>query len=115
MNFVAFHINRAERSGRAEVLASTAADACLSVDDRNARSIGSVGRFHHLNGAHRAVAGAVSAFDTIGERDTVVTYPHGVSDLYGRLVSTVDPDNGTGRADLGASGAFRPAVATLIR
>ena len=82
MGAVSFHVDSAERSGRAEVLAFTAADAALLVNNRYEDVLAVCRRmFYHLNGVCRTVLGARSAVVTVGDRDTVLFYPHGVTDM----------------------------------
>lgn len=61
------------------------------------------------------MAGAVAAFNPIGEDDAVFLRPHGVAYLYARLVFTLDGCNGSGRTYFATAMTFRTAVATLIR
>ena len=63
MHFVSFHVNRAERSGGAEVLAGAAADAFVLVNGRHLLRAVRAFVVHHRDGASGAVAGAVAATD----------------------------------------------------
>ena len=71
--------------------------------------------FHHLDGAGGAVAGAVAAAHAVGEHHAVVLDPYGMADMDGGLLLLGDGLDGTGRADLAATGALGTAVADLIR
>ena len=61
------------------------------------------------------MAGAVAAFNPIGEDDAVFLRPHGVAYLYARLVFTLDGCNGSGRTYFATAMTFRATIATLIR
>ena len=79
-----FHVDGAERAGRAEVFACAAADAAFGIDHGNlARMlVVRVGRYH-LYGACGAVAGAVAAFYVVCQDDAVFFYPDGMAYLGG--------------------------------
>ena len=79
VHFVSFHVNCAERSGRAEVLAGTAADAFVLVHGRHMYLAIWAFIVHHLDGTSGAVACAVAATDTVGQYDTVVFDPYGMT------------------------------------
>ena len=66
MNFVTFNINRRERTGRTEVLASPATNAAGLVDSRNSWRflVIGVGR-NHLDGSYRTVLGTVATVHTV--------------------------------------------------
>jgi hypothetical protein len=85
MHFIPFHINRAKRSGGAEVLAGTTADAFVFVHRRHFD--GTVRSFiiHHLDGTRRAMALTIATTDAIGQNDAVFFYPYGMADMYGGL------------------------------
>ena len=63
MHLISFHVNRTERSGRAEVLAGAAADAFVLVHGRHLHRAVRAFVVHHRDGACRAVACAVAAVD----------------------------------------------------
>ena len=63
MHLIPFHINRTKRSGGAEVLAGTAADAFVLVDGRYLHRAVRAFVVHHRDGASGAVACAVAATD----------------------------------------------------
>ena len=115
VHFISFHINRAERSGRAEVLAGAAADAFVFVHGRHLH--GSVRTFvvYHLDGSCRAMAGAVAAAHAVGEHYAIVFNPYGMTHMDAGLLFPCDGLDGTGRADLAATCAFRTTVAALKR
>ena len=79
VHFVSFHVNCAERSGRAEVLAGTAADASVLVDGRHLYLAIWAFIVYHLDGTSGAVSCAVAATDAIGQYDTVVFDPYGMT------------------------------------
>ena len=115
VNFISFHINRAERSGGAEVLAGTAADAAVFVHGGHFyRTIRSV-VIHHLDGSRRAMALAVAARNTVAQRNAVLLDPYGVADVNHRLFLTREVLDGAGRANMAALHAFGTAVAALKR
>ena len=115
MHLMPFHVNRTERPRRTQVLASPATDATgLVHDGQLARSGIPRGRRHHLYRPGRTVAGTVAAFHAIGIHDAVFRMEHGMTYLYGRLVSLRHQPYRPVRTDLRASDAFRPAISPLI-
>ena len=88
MHLISLHVNRAKRSGRAEVFAGTASDAFAVVDVRHLN--GSVWTFivNHLNGACGAVTCAVAATDAIGQHHTVFLDPNGMANMDGGFCLT---------------------------
>ncbi len=115
MHLIPFHINRAKRSGRAEVLAGTAADAFVLVHGRHLHLAVRSFVVDHLNGTRRTVACAVAARHTVGQYHTVFLNPHGMSDMDVGLCLAGNGLDGTGGADLAATRAFGTAVAALKR
>ena len=115
VHFISFHINRAERSGRAEVLASAAADAFVFVDGRHLYLAVRTFVIHHLDSSSGAVACAVAAADTVGQHHAIVLDPYGMSHMDICLLLTGNGLDGTSRADLAAAGAFGTAIAALKR
>ena len=113
MHFVPFHINRAKRSGRAEVLAGTAADAFVFIHGGHLYRTVWTFVVHHLNGSCGAVAGAVATADAVGQYHAVLLDPNSMADMDGRFFLTGNGLDGTGRAYLAATCAFGTAVATL--
>ena len=81
---MALNVYSAERLGRANVLAGTAADAARQVDSWKQWAVGVlvIGRHHH-NGPRRTVTGTVAAAHSIANRQTVLLYPHGMTDADG--------------------------------
>ena len=115
VHFISFHINCAERSGRAEVLAGAAADAFVFVDGRHLYLAVRTFVIHHLDSSSGAVACTVATADAIGQHNAILLDPYGMSDMDASLFLTGDGLDGTGRADLAAAGAFGTAVAALKR
>ena len=115
VHFISFHINRAERSGRAEVLAGAAADAFVFVHGRDLHRSVRTFVVYHLDGSRRAVTGAVAAADAVGEHHAVLLDPYGMTDMDAGLLFPCDGLDGTGRADLAATRAFGATVAALKR
>ena len=125
VHLVAFHVYGRERTRWAEVLARSASDAHLLVDNGNHQAcfllvlvlfLLCLGiERHHGDGAHRAVARAVAAGLSVGDGHTVLSYPHGVTDVYGCLLGACGELDGTRRTHLRAACALRTAVAALVR
>ena len=115
VHFIPFHINCAERSGRAEVLAGTAAYALVLVNSRNLHCAVRAFVVYHLDSSCRAVTCAVAAADAIGEHYAIFLDPNGVTHVDVGLFLTGNGLDGTGRADLAAAGAFGTAIAALKR
>ena len=115
VHFISFHINRAKRSGRAEVLAGTAADAFVLVYGRHLHLAVRTFVVYHLNGTCGAVACAVAAADTVGQHNTIIFNPNGMTYMDASFFLAGNGLDGTGRADLAASRAFGATIATLKR
>ena len=115
MRVIPFHINRAERSGGAEVLAGAAADAGVFIDGRHLHRAVRALVVHHRDGSRGTVAGAVAAADTVGEDHTVLFDPHGMTDMLHGLFFPRDGLDGAGGADLATARAFGTAVTALKR
>ena len=113
MHLITFNINRAEWSGRAEVLASTAADAAVLIHGGHFHR--AVGTFvvHHLDGSSRAVAFAVAARNAVSQHDAILFNPHGVASMDGCLFLSCDGLDGTRGTDFTAPRTFGAAVAAL--
>ena len=115
MHLIPLHINRAKRSGRAEVLAGTAADAFVLVHGRHLHLAVRAFVVDHLNGSRRAVAGTVATRYAIGQYYTVFLYPHGMADMDVGFCLAGNGLDGTSRADFAATCAFGTAVTALKR
>ena len=131
MHFVSLDVDGADGTRWAEVLASTATDALLFVDDGNEQDFISwdfltVGiapaptvlmhasmQGYHLYGFGRTFAGTESARFLVLDGNTEVTRPHSVSYLYCCPLFNGDGMYCRGRADLGTTCAFRSAIAFL--
>ena len=115
MHFISFHINRAKRSGRAEVFAGTAADAFVLVHGRHLYFPVWSFIVYHLDGTCRAVACAIAATHTIGQYDAIIFNPNGMTHMDTSFFLTGNGLDGTSGADLAASRAFGTAIAALKR
>ena len=110
-----FHIDRRERTGRTEVLTSTAADAHGLVDSRDAGApliLWVEG--HHLDGTRGAYAGTMAALHLIGDDHTVLLYPYGMTNLRARFLLQRDWADGIRRTYVGAAVTLRAAVAAFV-
>ena len=84
MPLIPLDVYRTERTRRTQVLACSATDATLSVDDRNLRRLFVLGiHVYHQYGSRRTVTGTVAAAHSIANRQTVLLYPHGMTDADG--------------------------------
>ena len=91
------YINGAERTGRTQILASSASDASLGIDYGNPVTFETVGiLFDHLNGAYGTMTSTVSATHTVGQHNAVFLNPDGMPYLNGRLISIRQRQNRTG-------------------
>ena len=115
VHFISFHVNCAERSGRAEVLAGTAADAFVLVHSRHLYLAIWAFVIHHLDSSSGAMSCTVAAADAVGQHHAVLLDPNGMTHMDVGLFLTGDGLDGTGRADLAAAGAFGATVAALKR
>ena len=115
VHFVTLNINCAERSGRAEVLASATTDALVIVYSRYFHRTVWAFVINHLDGSRGAMASAVAATDTVGQNYTVFLNPHGMTGMDGGFFLTGYGLDGTSRAYLAAPCAFRTAIAALKR
>ena len=113
MHFISFNINSAERSGRAEVLAGTAADAFVLVHGRHLHLAVRSFIVYHLNGTSGAMTCAIAATDAVGQHHAVLLDPYGMTHMDAGLFLTGNRLDGTGRADLATTGAFGAAIATF--
>ena len=74
------NVYRTERTRRTQVLACSATDATLSVDDRNLRRLFVLGiHVYHQYGSRRTVTGTVATFNSIGNRQTILLNPYGMT------------------------------------
>ena len=115
VHFISFHINRAEWSGRAEVLAGAAADAFVFVHGRHLHGAVLAFVVHHLDGSRGAVTCTVATRYTIGQYHAIVFNPYGMTYMDAGLLFPCDGFDGTGRADLATSRAFGATIAALKR
>ena len=115
VHLIPLHVNRAERSGRAEVFAGTAADASVFVHGRHLHLSVRAFVVYHLDGSRRAVTGAVAAADAVGEHHAVLLDPYGMTHMDAGLFLTCDGFDGTGGADLTTTRTFRATVAAFKR
>ena len=115
MHFIPFHINRAERSGRAEVLTGTAADALVFVHGRHFYCTVRTFVVDHRYGSSRAVAGTVAAADAFSGCYAILLNPHGMANMLHGFLFSRDGFDGTSRTDLAATCAFGTTVAALKR
>ena len=111
--FIPFHINRAKRSGRAEVLAGTAADAFVLVHGRHLYSAVWPFVVYHLDGSSRAMTCAVATTDVVGQHNAIFLDPNGMPRMDNGLFLSRNGLDGTRRTYLAAAGAFGTAVAAL--
>ncbi len=115
VHFVSFNVDGAERAGRAEVLAGTAADTFVLVDGRHLHLAVRAFIVYHLDGTSGAMTCAVAATDAVGQHHAVLLDPYGVTHMDAGLFLTGNGLDGTSRADLAATGAFGATVAALKR
>ena len=115
MHFIPFHIDRTERSGRAEVLAGAAADAFVFVHGRHLHRSVRTFVVYHLDGTGRAVASAVAARYSVGQDHAVFLHPNGMTDMDAGFFLTCDGLDGTSGTDLAAACTFRATIAALKR
>ena len=115
MYFVSFHINRTERSGRAEVLTSATAYALVLVHGRHLHLAFRAFIVYHLDGTSGAMTCAIAATDAVGQHHTVLLDPNGMTHVDAGLFLTGNGLDGTGRADLAAACAFGATVTALKR
>ena len=112
---MSFHIDGTERSGRAQVFTCAATDTPFGIDDRNLDGTRVIAvRGNHQYGSRRAMAGTVATIHAIGQRNTVLFYPYGVTDARGRFFGNGYRPDGSCGTDFAASGTFRTAIAALV-
>lgn len=127
MVFVTFYIDRAERTCRTQVFASTATDTAFRIDDRDhyglvlfavfatsSMAVTAVER-NHLYSSDRTMSSTIPAIYSIGKRDAVLFHPHGVAYLYARFFGNGDGAYGPCRAHLRALGTFGTAISAFVR
>lgn len=84
MPLISLNIYRTERTRRTQILACSATDATLGVDNWNLGRLVVLGiHVHHHYGSRRTMAGTVAAAHSVGHRQTVFLYPHGMTDADG--------------------------------
>ena len=104
----------ADRAGRAEVLARSAADALLLVDRRDSWALIVPGILpYHADRSDRAVAGAVAAPDSVTVDNAEVVVHARSTHFPVRLFLRGNLQNSSRRAYLGTFHALRTAVALL--
>lgn len=115
MPFMSFNVDGTERSCRTKILASSTTDATLSIHHGDSRRILHIriGR-DHLYGSCRTMPGAVAAIHPVCQRDAVLLYPHGMTDLDGRFVCCRDFQDSTSRTDFRTLRAFRAAITSFV-
>ena len=111
-----FHIDGAEGTGRTEVLASTATDTTLGVDNGylHRMLVGSI-TGHHLDGSCRTMAGTIATIHPISQGYAVFPHPNGMTDTGGRFLFTGNGTDGIRRTHIGTAGTLGTTVAPLIR
>ena len=126
MNLVALYIDGRKRTGRAKILAGSAADTPLCIDGGHhqfltvitflpAATVTAVSlQRYHLYRTGRTMTGAVAARLTVPDGDTVMLDPYGMAYMGRRLLRHIYRSDSPCRADLGALGALRTAVSSLI-
>ena len=115
VHFITFHVNRAKRSGGAEVLAGATADAFVLVNGRHLYLAIWAFIVYHLDGTSGAMTCTVAATDAVGEHYAIFLDPYGVTHVDVGLFLTGNGLDGTGGADLAATGAFGATVTALKR
>ena len=113
---MSFYIDGTVWTCRTQVLAGTATDTFLFVDDRllDGVRVVLVDR-DHLDRLCRTMALAVAALNTVGHRNTILMDRNGMTNLDGRLIRPCDQLDGAGRADFRALHTFRTAITALVR
>lgn len=80
MPLVSLDVYRTERTCGTKVLACPATDATLSVYHRNLGRLIVIGiNMHHKDGSRRTVARTVATFNSIGNRQTILLNPYGMT------------------------------------
>ena len=115
MNFVALHVDRTQRTARAQRLARAAADAHLLVDHGDLLGSRVVGiQRNHRDGTRRTMPCAVAALLTVTDGHAELTRPYRMAYLDGALLLLRDGLDGTCRAHIGTLRTLRTAVAALV-
>ena len=84
MPLMSLNVYRTERTRGTQILACSATDATLRVDNGYLRRLVVLGiHVHHQYGPRRTMAGTVAAAHTVGHGQTVFLYPHGMTDAGG--------------------------------
>lgn len=116
MNLMTFHIYSAERPSGTKILACSASDATRFVDHRHLGRIWIIlARCHHLNRTCGAMARAVAALHSVGERHAILPHPYGMAYLHRRLVGRREPHDGPCRTHFRTACAFGATIAALVR
>ena len=115
MHLIPLNINRAKRSGGAEVFASATAYAFVFIYGRHFHRAIRTFVVNHLDGSRGAMALAVAAADAVGQHYTVFLDPHGMTDMLRRFFFSRDGLDGSRRTDLAASCTLGATVAALKR
>ena len=131
MHLVSLHIDSAEGTGRTKVLAGTATDTLLLIHNGNqqqalTRNLLIVGiqpassvlmhtslQGNHLDSSGRTMAGTVATGYAVGNRNTVVFQPYGMTHLRSCALFYGNGLNSTRRTDVAATGTFGSAVTAL--
>ena len=86
MHLVSFYIDSRERTCGTQIFAGATAYAACIIDSRNVGRCLVVGvAGHHLDGANRTVAGTIAALYPVGQWNTVLLNPYGMTNLCGGL------------------------------
>ena len=114
--FVPFYINGTERTCRTKILASPATDTTFHIHNRNLQRIRiiCIGR-NHRNRSRRTMPGTVATRHLIPKWYAILLYPHGMTNLDGRLLCLVNFQNGSGGTYFGTARTLRTAVAAFVR
>ena len=128
---MSLHIDSAEGTGRTKVLAGTATDTLLLIHNGNqqqalTRNLLIVGiqpassvlmhtslQGNHLDSSGRTMAGTVATGYAVGNRNTVVFQPYGMTHLRSCALFYGNGLNSTRRTDVAATGTFGSAVTAL--
>ena len=97
------------------MLAGTATDAFVLVHGRHLYLAVRAFVVYHLDGTCGAVACAIAATHTIGQHNTIIFNPNGMTYMNASFFLTGNGHDGTGRADLAAAGALGAAIAAFKR
>ena len=112
---VSFHVNGTEWTCRTKILASPATDTTFHIHNRNLQRIRiiSIGR-NHRNRSRRAMPGAVATRYLIPKWHAILLYPHGMTNLRGRLIRRGKFQDCSRRTYLRTFRTFRSAIPSLV-